>query len=125
MPDAPRTRVPAWVLPATLCAVIVLSGAGIVGVGAAALSAARPDARSDPTAASTGDRVFLGTLAARPSFDAIPEDVLIDLGHGVCAALADGSSRSELVSDAVSAGFTTRDARLLVEAATAAYCPSE
>lgn len=121
IPDAPRSRVPAWVLPASLCAVIALSGAGIVGVGAAALAANR----ADTTAAAAGDRDFLGALATRPSLRAIPEDDLIDLGHGICSALEDGSSQGELVSGAVSAGFSTRDARLLVEAANAAYCPSE
>jgi hypothetical protein len=116
MPNAPRSRTPAWVLPASLCAVIVLASAGIVGVGGAALSAT-------PTASP--DRAFLEELATRPSFAGIPDDTLIALGHGICAALADGSSHGGLVSGAVSAGFTTRDARLLVEAATAAYCPGE
>ncbi|WP_181784864.1 DUF732 domain-containing protein, partial [Pseudonocardia pini] len=58
-----------------------------------------------------------------PSFSDIPENTLIQLGHGVCTALADGVTRGQLVSDAVSAGFGTRDARLLVDAANAAYCP--
>jgi hypothetical protein len=121
IPQAPRARVPAWVLPASLCAVIVLSAAGIAGIGAAALAANR----ADTTAAAAGDRAFLGALGARSSFDGIPEDTLIDLGHGICAALEDGSSHGELVSGAVSAGFSTRDARLLVESANAAYCPTE
>jgi len=123
LPRGPQRRVPAWVLPATLSAVIVLASAAIAGIASVALDSTRGGPSS--LAAGTGDQAFLGTLGGRPSFAQIPDDTLIDLGHGICAALEDGSTRGELVSDAVSAGFATRDARLLVDAANAAYCPAE
>jgi hypothetical protein len=111
------------VLPTALCAVIVLAGSAIGGITVAALNSTRDG--TGTIAAGTGDRAFLGTLATRPSFAGIPSDTLIELGHGVCDALAEGTSRGELVSQAVSAGFDGRDARLLVDAANSAYCPAE
>ncbi|GAA4560984.1 DUF732 domain-containing protein [Pseudonocardia xishanensis] len=122
LPRGPR-QAPGWVLPSVLSAVIVLAGAALLGIASVAWDASR--GTPSPLAAGTGDRAFLGSLAAQPSFARIPDDTLIDLGHSVCAALEDGSSRGELVSDAVSAGFGTRDALLLVDAANAAYCPAE
>jgi hypothetical protein len=123
LPPAPRSRVPAWVLPATLSAVIVLAGAAIAGIAVTALDAGQGTAST--VAAGTGDRAFLSALGTTPSFADIPDSTLIQLGRGVCTALEDGATHGQLVSDAVSAGFGTRDARLLVDAANAAYCPGE
>ncbi|GAA2861574.1 hypothetical protein GCM10010472_18610 [Pseudonocardia halophobica] len=121
LPPAPASRVPRWVLPAALVAVILGAGAAIGGISAAALAAGVGE--TSTVAAGTGDRAFLAAVSTRPALAEVPPDTLIELGHGVCSSLEGGASRGDLVSAAVSAGFGTRDAQVLVDAARTSYCP--
>jgi hypothetical protein len=109
------------VLPAALVAVILGAGTAIGGISAAALAASGSE--TSTVAAGIGDRAFLAAVATRPALAEVPPDTLIELGHGICSALAGGATRREMVSAAVSAGFGTRDAQVLVDAARASYCP--
>lgn len=120
-PRAPASRVPRWALPAALVVVILGAGAAIGGISAAALAAS--GAGTPTVVAGTGDRAFLAAVSTRPRLAEMAPDTLVQLGHGVCSALENGASRRELVSAAVSAGLGTGDARVLVDAAHASYCP--
>ncbi|MCE3555237.1 DUF732 domain-containing protein [Pseudonocardia sp. RS11V-5] len=122
LPPAPASRVPRWVLPAALVAVILGAGAAIGGISAAALATGTGDTTT--VAAGTGDRAFLAAVSTRPALAEVPPDTLIEVGHGVCSSLEGGATRGELVSAAVSAGFGTRDAQVLVDAAHTSYCPA-
>ncbi|WP_344422156.1 DUF732 domain-containing protein [Pseudonocardia ailaonensis] len=102
---------------------IVGASAALAGISTAAIDAGRIEA-SAASAVATGDRAFLAAVSGRPSFSGVAGGDLIALGHTVCDALKKGASRSDLVSAGISNGFLARDARALVDAAHASYCPT-